>query len=170
MNGIDPGCDSCHSQGYYNILNVRLNPCIRQENINYVKRAFFNCVDVKLCLSLEGRFHACCVVPLLGVNAAPCTCVMLPRRCQSDPLAVLWCLLHPISCLCTQLAIFRTPNSWNFRAAEVRRCNEFSRYSCVLWCDVLSLVIFIHVPFLKGRKLCHDITMKSVLCFSALIF
>jgi hypothetical protein len=50
-----------------------------------------------------------------------------------------------------------------------RRCNEFSRYSCVVCCDVLFLVIFIHVPFLKGRKFCHDIAMKSVLCFSALI-
>jgi len=47
MDGIDPGCDSRHSQGYYNILNVRLDPCIQHENINYLKRAFFNCVVVK---------------------------------------------------------------------------------------------------------------------------
>jgi hypothetical protein len=126
---------------------------------------------MKLCLSCEGRFDACCVVPLLATNAETCTCVMLPRRCQSDPLSVLWCPLHPSSCLCTQLTLFWTPNSWNFRAAEVRRCNEFSRCSCVVWYDVLSLVIFIHVPFLKGRKLHHEVAMKSFFFyFSALIF
>ena len=51
MDGIDPGCDSRHSQGYCNILNVMLDPCIQQENINYLKREFFNCVVVKF-------FHA----------------------------------------------------------------------------------------------------------------
>lgn len=55
MDGIDPGCDSSHSQGYYNILNVRLDSYIQQENINYVKRAFFNCVDMKFCLA-----RVCC--------------------------------------------------------------------------------------------------------------
>jgi len=55
MDGIDPGWDLGHSQGYYNILNIRFDPRIQQENINYVK------------LTLVVSFHS------LPLNAAPCT-------------------------------------------------------------------------------------------------